>query len=189
MCGVAGLSRAHQSSIIDSRRFVIAALLAIEERGPDSTGIAWTQGNQRKVWYDKRVGPARKVAGTLDIAGRVPIQSALLHTRWASKGALTYDNAHPLLADNVVLVHNGVIINDDELVTLGTATRVGEVDSWALASIVQAWEHIGATHPCDVLDLAVGDAAVGWYDANDPADLHLARLTGRPMTIGWTATG
>ena len=190
MCGICGFSRAAtRSSLPDTRRFLIAGLLAIEDRGYDSTGVAWTQGKQSQVWYDKRVGRATKVAGKLDLSGRSPILSALGHTRWSSKGAHTYDNAHPVIASNIVLVHNGVIDNDDELVELAATPRVGEVDTWALAGLIQNHAAIGAEHPADVLALVEGDAAIGWYDANEPRDLHLARLIGRPMTLGWTRRG
>jgi glucosamine 6-phosphate synthetase-like amidotransferase/phosphosugar isomerase protein len=187
MCGIFAVSRAEHSSIIDSRRFIIAGLLAIESRGYDSTGVAYTRGKGRHVWYSKAVGPATKVAGDLDL-GSGPIRSAIGHTRWSSQGAHTYDNAHPVVAANIVLAHNGVI-DDVALLPLTAVERVGEVDSWALAAIIQNHVDIGSEHPADVLALVEGDAAVAWFDADEPEVLHLARLRGRPMTIGFTRRG
>lgn len=189
MCGLTGFSRAHTSSIPDGRRFMLAALAAIEHRGPDSTGAAWTRGRQQKVWYHKHVGTASKVATNLQLDRKARIHTAIGHTRWASQGGLTYDNAHPVVADNIVLVHNGCIWNDKELIELSGLERTGEVDSWALPAIISQYRHIGADHPADVLDLVEGDAAMAWFDTTDPRELHLAVTEGRPMAIGFTKRG
>ena len=189
MCGIAGFSRTHNSSIRDGREYLLDALWAIEQRGYDSTGAAWTRGRQQKVWYHKLVGTATKVADKLDLDRKAKIHSAIAHTRWASKGALTYDNAHPVVAGPITLVHNGVLANDDELIRLSGLDRVGEVDSWALPAIISQYQELGADHPADVLELVEGDAAMAWLDALDPRSLNLAVTEGRPMCIGFTKRG
>ena len=189
MCGIAGFSRATDSSITDGRRFAVASLLAIEDRGPDSTGAAWTRGKGQNVWFHKRVGPASRIAAKLELDRKHRIHSAILHTRWASQGAVNYTNAHPVVAEHVVLVHNGCISNDDELIATAGLERVGEVDSWAIAALLAAQTELGADHPADLLDLIRGDYALAWFNTDDPTDLHLARGIGRPLTLGWTRRG
>jgi glucosamine--fructose-6-phosphate aminotransferase (isomerizing) len=190
MCGIFSLSRANgTSSFSDGRRAITAGLIAIEHRGPDSTGVAWTRGKAEKVWYHKLVGPASKVAHRLELGGRARIHTAIGHARWASHGAVNYTNGHPVVADNICLVHNGVLTNHEDLIEMSGRERVGEVDSWAMAALLAAQHDLNASHPAELLDLVEGDAAIAWIDADDPHSLHLARLDGRPMTIGFTQRG
>ena len=114
---------------------------------------------------------------------------AALHTRYATKGdPADNGNNHPFVLPGISLVHNGVLRNDDELFAeLGVArTAPGHTDSEAIAALLAYGDH---DHPTDALERIDGDAAVAWIETDRPRTLHLARVTGRPLAIGFTPGG
>lgn len=190
MCGLIGYSRAEVTSIPNGKVFALALAKSIEDRGLDSTGFGWAEKDDHdNVYYSKLAGRASKVADLLPLPGR-GIHTLIGHTRHATKGSVSdLNNAHPVVSDHIVAVHNGRISNDDALIELAglTATRVGAVDSWAVPAVLSA--DLGATHPTELLELVEGVAAIAWMDSTENDVLHLARLSTRPLTIAWTKRG
>lgn len=191
MCGIISFSRAEgKTSIAKSDLFIRAGLLAIENRGRDATGAAWTTPKTEAVWYDKVPGPAGLRARALQVHTKARIDTALGHTRKATMGnPAVYDENHPVVSDTIVLVHNGRVDNADELIDLSGLDRIGTVDSWALPALISEADRLAADHPTDLLELVHGVAAVAWIDSSDRETLHLARLSTRPMSITWTRRG
>ena len=191
MCGIAGVSRNRTTSIPNGRKFAITLAHAIEDRGRDSTGFGWGEkDDEDHVYYSKLPGPARKVADLQPLPGS-GIHSLIAHTRHGTKGpASINDNNHPVVAQHIVAVHNGRVDNDDDLIDLAEmkAERVGTVDSWAIPALLSQKETLGASIK-DCLELVEGVAAVAWLSSWEPGVLHLARLSTRPLTIGWTKRG
>src|SRR3982751_7148389 len=112
MCGIAGYSLAADSSI--DRPLAAQALLAgIAERGADAVGYAHRSHGDRVAVHKQRSG-----ASALLDEVTVP-QSAtevLVHVRDYTKGHPTVAaNNHPIRHGAVVGIHNGIILNDDEL--------------------------------------------------------------------------
>jgi glutamine---fructose-6-phosphate transaminase (isomerizing) len=106
MCGIFG----YVGNRRDAAALVLNGLEKLEYRGYDSWGIAVTDGARALV--DKHVG---KIAGTTT---SLPDSSlGLGHTRWATHGGVTDDNAHPHTdcSGRLALVHNGIVSNDDVL--------------------------------------------------------------------------
>ncbi len=106
MCGVFGFVGVEQSV----PRSVGVALKSLEYRGYDSWGIVWREGdNLRTV---KQTGKV-PTDFTFDAVSRI----AVGHTRWATHGGVTENNAHPHLdpTGRVAIVHNGIIENADAL--------------------------------------------------------------------------
>lgn len=108
MCGIVGYIGPDEASTI-----LIDALKRLEYRGYDSAGIAvWNQGRIEVVRKKGKVEDLRKeIADSSQFQGNL----GLAHTRWATHGVPSERNAHPHRAEEVVVVHNGIIENYMEL--------------------------------------------------------------------------
>ena len=113
MCGIVGYIGKNQNI-----RMGLDALRRLEYRGYDSSGVAWYNPEKKEVFCLKK-------AGRIDNLEKVLIDSNLelignpfiLHTRWATHGNVTDQNAHPHFdcRNNIFLAHNGIIENFQEL--------------------------------------------------------------------------
>ena len=109
MCGIVGYIGSKKATPI-----LIDGLLSLEYRGYDSAGIATIENDCIKVMKDKgRVKNLYDLDGINDLEGTVGIA----HTRWATHGKPSKENAHPHMdnSGNFVVVHNGIIENYSEL--------------------------------------------------------------------------
>lgn len=187
MCGIAGFSRKFPSSIADGRKLGRELAYAIESRGQDATGFGWFAGETPMYW--KAPGSAYTQARLAPLP--LHLRTLIVHTRAATLGSpKVNDNNHPVVAPGIVLVHNGMIYNDDDLIDSVGHVRVGEVDSEALAALLSLGaRELGAEHPVDLLTEVEGSAAIAWLDSDGPEHLHLARLSERPLAIGYTRRG
>ena len=108
MCGIVGVVAERNSGPI-----LMEGLRRLEYRGYDSAGIAVLEDGH--VARLRTVGKVRVLQEALDaapIGGHVGIA----HTRWATHGVPTTDNAHPHISrDGVAIVHNGIIENHEVL--------------------------------------------------------------------------
>lgn len=107
MCGIVG--GVAERSITE---ILIEGLKRLEYRGYDSAGLALI--NQGQVLRERRVG---KVANLAEAVKQSKITGSLgiAHTRWATHGKPTENNAHPHVSGDVAVVHNGIIENYEEL--------------------------------------------------------------------------
>jgi glucosamine 6-phosphate synthetase-like amidotransferase/phosphosugar isomerase protein len=179
VCGIAGYSLDLASNV--NRTLAAQALLAgIAERGADAVGYAY-----REAGSAVRVHKRRSGASALLDEVHVPPGSTqvLVHVRDYTKGHPTIEaNNHPIRHGAVVGIHNGIIVNDDEIFARYGFERAMPgmtVDSEAIFALA---EH--AHGRPEVLEELYGAMATSWLDERAPSTLFLARAVGRPLWIG-----
>ncbi|MBI1794805.1 MAG: glutamine--fructose-6-phosphate transaminase (isomerizing) [Chloroflexi bacterium] len=135
MCGIVGYIGPR-----DATPIILNGLKRLEYRGYDSAGLAIVNGGRLEVRKD-----AGKLSQLIDLVGKSPINGApgIGHTRWATHGAPSARNAHPLLGKSgrVVVVQNGIVENFLELKDELTAEGVEFQSDTDTETIVHLVEH------------------------------------------------
>lgn len=106
MCGIIGYVGEKRFSI----DVIIDGLKHLEYRGYDSAGIAYVKNNN--VVIEREVG---RISNLESVLKKDTSHIGIGHTRWATHGKPTKENAHPHKVGNITLVHNGIIDNFMEL--------------------------------------------------------------------------
>lgn len=181
MCGIIGYIGEE-----NSRDYLISGLERLEYRGYDSAGILVFDGNRMK--YEKAKGRLdclkERIKGK-DLDGAMGIG----HTRWATHGAVTDENAHPHLSEKgmFAVVHNGIIENCEELkqqlISEGVSFK-SETDTEVIAQLLEKYYSgslINAvSRTCEQLE---GSFALGIVCKECPDKLICVRRAS-PLIIG-----
>src|SRR6187431_3305509 len=145
MCGIVGYIGAQ-----DAAPILLEGLGRLEYRGYDSAGVAVVGRSGLKI--HKSQGRVADLIGGLP--ARFKGAPGIGHTRWATHGEPTEDNAHPHTdaAGRIAVVHNGIIENADELRAKLIAAGAPDLEravSQALRSVVGAYgiAVLDAEHP------------------------------------------
>ena len=111
MCGIVGFTGHQQAAPI-----LLEGLSKLEYRGYDSAGLAVRDG-ENLAEVVKSTGKLRNLAEKTDNGHALQGTCGIGHTRWATHGEPSETNAHPHVSDdgNVAAVHNGIIVNYQEL--------------------------------------------------------------------------
>lgn len=182
MCGIVGILG---TSDVADRLF--DGLKRLEYRGYDSAGIATLHGGaiERRRAQGKLANLGARLAET-----PLPGHVGIAHTRWATHGAPTEDNAHPHLAGAVTVVHNGIIENfkplREELIARGRVFD-SQTDTEVVAHLID--EALAASgDPVEavrsVLPRLHGAFALAILFADHP-DLLIGARLGSPLVVGY----
>jgi glucosamine--fructose-6-phosphate aminotransferase (isomerizing) len=184
MCGIVGV--AGQRNVIP---VLLEGLRRLEYRGYDSAGVA-VQSEECLLQRVRTVGKVARLTQALEAA---PISglTGIAHTRWATHGIPSEQNAHPHLChERVALVHNGIIENHDQLreqQKLAGYRFTSQTDTEVIVHQIhhyldQGRDLLGAVQ-ATVADLE-GAFALGVISRDEPGRLIAARR-GSPLVIGF----
>jgi glucosamine--fructose-6-phosphate aminotransferase (isomerizing) len=182
MCGIVGiLGRGPVAEqLVDS-------LKRLEYRGYDSAGVATLEGT--RLERRRAEGKLRNLEARLQ-ASPLAGHTGIGHTRWATHGKPTENNAHPHAADNVAVVHNGIIENFRELrleLEAQGAKFVSETDTEVVAHLVNSYIANGSS-PAEAVKASLpqlrGAFALAFVFKGHE-DLMIGARKGSPLAIGY----
>lgn len=182
MCGIVGILGGE-----DVAERLLDGLRRLEYRGYDSAGIATIDHGsiERRRASGKLINLARELA-----AHPLPGTIGIAHTRWATHGGPTTNNAHPHATDHVAVVHNGIIENfkalREELTARGRVFT-SETDTEVVAHLVsekveQGLDPVAAVR--EVLPRLHGAFALAILFRDQP-DLLIGARLGSPLVVGY----
>ena len=170
---------------------LLDGLSKLEYRGYDSAGIAVRDGENRSEVI-KAKGRLKKLVEKTNGGDSVPGTCGIGHTRWATHGEPSENNAHPHMSDdgNVVAVHNGIIENyqelKDKLIRKGY-TFYSETDTEVAVKLVDYYYKKYEGTPVDALTHAMvrirGSYALAIMFKEYPEEIYVARKDS-PMILG-----
>ena len=195
MCGIVGYIGRNQAVPV-----LLDGLRRLEYRGYDSAGVATITGG--KIETRKRIG---RIANLAELLQQAPLagNAGISHTRWATHGGVTDENAHPHFdqSGKLAICHNGVIENyatlKEQLLREGH-TFTGQTDTEVLAHLIgkhydalQSGTGVPPVHAAARLVEALREAlthVVGTYGIvlmhADVPDVIIGARRGSPLVLG-----
>ncbi|WP_440058947.1 glutamine--fructose-6-phosphate transaminase (isomerizing) [Thermogladius sp. 4427co] len=187
MCGIIGVC-ASPGRRLNTGEMVFKGLLRLEYRGYDSAGVASIESGVIKVLKGKgRIADLEKKLGFSRVGGSVVIG----HTRWATHGAPSDENAHPHTdcTGSIAIVHNGIIENYRELrEALAKKGHVfkSETDTEVVAHLIEEYLKTGLA-PYEAFKKAIssirGSYAILAVFSSQPDTIFFAKKDS-PLVIG-----
>ena len=186
MCGIVGFTGDHQAAPV-----LLAGLSKLEYRGYDSAGLAVRDGSAPTTVI-KAKGRLKVLAEKTNDGTAVPGTCGIGHTRWATHGEPSENNAHPHISDdgNVVAVHNGIIENyqelKDKLIRNGY-TFYSETDTEVAVKLIDYYYKKYLGTPVDAINHSMirirGSYALAIMFKDYPGEIYVARKDS-PMVLG-----
>ena len=186
MCGIVGYIGNKQAAPI-----LLDGLSKLEYRGYDSAGIAVREG-EKEVKVIKAKGRLKVLKEKTNNGTAVPGTCGIGHTRWATHGEPSENNAHPHMSDdgNVVAVHNGIIENYQELknkLLRKGYTFYSETDTEVAVKLIDYYYKKYEGTPVDAINHSLvrirGSYALAVMFKDYPEEIYVARKDS-PMILG-----
>ena len=186
MCGIVGFT-GHQAAA----PILLEGLSRLEYRGYDSAGLAVRNGTN-PVQVVKAKGRLKALSEKTDNGLALPGTCGIGHTRWATHGEPSENNAHPHCSDdgNVVAIHNGIIENYQELrekLTRKGYSFYSSTDTEVAVKLIDYYYKKYAHTPVDAINHAMvrirGSYALAVLFKDYPGEVYAARKDS-PMIIG-----
>ena len=180
MCGIVGYIGKSEALPV-----LIEGLKRLEYRGYDSAGIAFQNGKGIEIYKTK--GKIRDLVQIIPSQSNVKV--GLGHTRWATHGQPSTENAHPHYANGVAIVHNGIIENYREIRTRlmnNGHTFISETDTEVVPHLISCnlrKQQSPREAIFNALKTLKGSYALGILLEDEPDTLYAVRK-GSPLVIG-----
>lgn len=203
MCGIVGaIANRNVKDIL------IEGLKRLEYRGYDSAGVAFISEDNKSVSSDNnskiettslkvnKTGILReRCLGKVSVLeealkkSKIDGTTGIAHTRWATHGKPSVDNAHPHTSGSIAIVHNGIIENysvlKEELISKGYVFT-SETDTEVFVHLINYYRQ-NSSNLLEAVQLAIKDVKGAYgaavIDSNDPDNMVVARC-GSPLVIG-----
>jgi glucosamine--fructose-6-phosphate aminotransferase (isomerizing) len=194
-CGIVGICGSS-----DSDKFLLEGLSILRNRGYDSVGIASIPTDGHTINVTKFASTSKSTADSIDLVREHAYPkhngdiTGIGHTRWATHGGRTDENAHPHtdIHNRIAVVHNGTINNHnelrDELKKLGV-TFSSETDTEVIAQLIGHYINKDPTMStksavAKALSRCEGTWGLGVINKANPEEIVVA-CNGSPMVIGF----
>lgn len=185
MCGIVGYIGQNEAYPV-----LIAGLKKLEYRGYDSAGVALVNRQDKLNVYKTKgkVANLEELAAGKDCEGHIGIA----HTRWATHGEPSADNAHPhvSMSGDLALVHNGIIENyqvlKEQLIDRGYQFK-SSTDTEVLVQLIDSYYQQNGNDlvsaVCQSLNDVVGAYAIAVVECKNPDHIVVARQSS-PLVVG-----
>ncbi len=183
MCGIFGYIGTKKNAT----EMAVDGLKSLEYRGYDSWGVAWKNGGGGRLQSKKDIGKISGVDGSL-LSNDSSL--AIGHTRWATHGGVTVENAHPQFNKDktIAVVHNGIFENyqelRDELAAKGHEF-VSETDTEIAPHLIEEYlKETGDFAAAVRMACLRFQGRYGILALHSASDTMVAARTGSPLIVG-----
>ena len=181
MCGIFGIINDKKNQAANT---VLDGLKKLEYRGYDSWGISIIDEGKNQIQVDKHIGKIGEAKTNLP-----PGKIALGHTRWATHGGVTDNNAHPHLdcTKKIAVIHNGIVENYQELkeeLLVKDHKFISETDTEVIAHLIEEKSKSKSIKEAifETFKLLRGSNAIAVLDFTSQA--IIACRNGSPLVVG-----